>query len=73
MNSLMIGSTGYAVESLQEMLSQCGYDIDITGKYDEKTKQAVSDFQKKEKVAATGIADGRTMTILAMRAAVEPS
>ena len=70
MNSLMIGSTGYAVESLQEMLSSCGYSIDVTGTYDELTKKIVCSFQEKEKIAVTGIADERTLTILAMRAAV---
>ena len=70
MNSLMIGSTGYAVESLQEMLSNCGYSIDVTGTYDELTKRTVCRFQEKEKIAVTGVADERTLTILAMRAAV---
>lgn len=70
MNSLMIGSTGYAVKSLQEMLSQCGYDVEVTETYDEKTKQVVSIFQKDERIAVTGVADERTLTILAMKAAV---
>lgn len=70
MNSLMIGSSGYAVKSLQEMLRDCGYTIDVTGFYDDKTKSIVSDFQEKEKIAVTGVADERTLTTLAMRAAV---
>lgn len=70
MNSLMMGSSGYAVESLQEMLNECGYEIDVTGSYDDMTRQVVSSFQKKEKIAVTGIADERTLTTLAMRSAV---
>lgn len=70
MNSLMIGSTGYAVKSLQEMLRSCGYSIDVNGTYDELTKKTVCSFQEKEKIAVTGVADERTLTILAMKAAV---
>ena len=70
MNSLMIGSSGYAVKSLQEMLRDCGYVIDVTGIYDGLTKQVVCSFQEKEKIDATGIADEQTLTTLAMRAAV---
>ena len=66
----MIGSSGYAVESLQEMLNKCGYTIDINGEFDEKTKKVVCKFQKGERIAVTGVADERTLTILAMRAAV---
>ena len=70
MNSLIMGSSGYAVKSLQEMLRDCGYTIDVTGIYDDGTKQVVCSFQEKEKIAVTGVADERTLTILAMRAAV---
>ena len=70
MNSLMRGSTGYAVESLQEMLCTCGYIVDINGNYDNTTEQVVCRFQEKEKIAVTGIADERTQIVLAMRAAV---
>ncbi len=70
MNSLMVGSSGYAVESLQDMLNECGNEIDVTGSYDDMTRQVVSSFQKKEKIVVTGIADERTLTTLAMRSAV---
>lgn len=73
MNSLIMGSSGYAVESLQDMLSDCGYTIDVTGHFDDMTRQAVCSFQKKEKIDVTGIADERTLTILAMRAATSPT
>ncbi len=70
MNSLMVGSSGYAVESLQEMLNKCGYEIDVTGHYDDMTRQVVRSFQQKEKITVTGVADERTLTTLAMRSAV---
>ena len=69
MTPMMTGSEGYAVQSLQEMLNTCGYETDITGRYDRDTKESVIRFQENESLAATGIADERTQLALAMRAA----
>ena len=64
------GSSGYGVESLQEMLQGLGFYIGrITGSYDTATERAVRDFQQENLMQPTGIADDRTLLIVAMRAA----
>ena len=66
---MMLGSTGYGVEALQEMLQGLGYEINVTGTFDETTKKAVCAFQQKEGIDCTGVANDKTQMILAMRAA----
>lgn len=45
-----IGSSGDDVGNLQEILSKLGYDVDVTGEYDEKTIDAVFKFQFDHKI-----------------------
>ena len=64
------GSSGYAVESLQKMLTGLGfYHEGISGSFDAATEKAVCAFQEKNLLLPTGIADERTLLIVAMRAA----
>jgi N-acetyl-anhydromuramyl-L-alanine amidase AmpD len=46
-NILGFGSVGIAVVELQRRLSHLGYAVNISGFFDEKTEEAVADFQKK--------------------------
>ena len=71
MNVLKHGAEGYAVQSLQEMLSQLElYQGGATGVFDENTAAAVRAFQEKNHMDATGIADDRTLLTLAMQCAI---
>ena len=59
------GDTGQPVEALQSMLGLYGYDIDINGVFDEKTRSVVKAFQRhfrQEKV--DGVADHSTIETL---------
>ncbi|WP_299473467.1 N-acetylmuramoyl-L-alanine amidase [uncultured Roseibium sp.] len=59
------GDSGQPVEALQSMLGLYGYDIDINGVFDSKTKQVVTAFQRhfrQDKV--DGVADHSTIETL---------
>ncbi|WP_204102247.1 MULTISPECIES: peptidoglycan-binding protein [Spirulina sp. CCY15215] len=57
-SQLKPGDEGDIVMELQNRLKQLGhYEGDATGKYDEKTKEAVAKFQTSQKLAPTGIFD----------------
>ena len=59
------GDSGQPVEALQSMLGLYGYDIDITGQFDEKTRNVVTAFQRhfrQEKV--DGVADQSSINTL---------
>ncbi len=43
---LKIGAGGEKVEELQAMLASYGYDIGVSGRYDEKTEKVVAAFQR---------------------------
>lgn len=59
------GSSGEKVRELQARLAQIDwYEGAITATYDEKTKEAVTGFQGKRSIAATGIVDQATWTSL---------
>ena len=63
--SMRKDSTGDAVIRLQERLSELGYYTgEITGTYDTATKKAVTAFQKKVKITASGVADAATQQAL---------
>ena len=69
--ALVRGSRGYAVSSLQEMFHQLGfYTETISDKYNDATEKAVARFQEANGLAVTGVADDRTLTIVAMKCAV---
>jgi len=51
---------GKDVKALQAALNEIGYDISITGTYDEGTTWAITDFQLQESLQATGIYNAGT-------------
>lgn len=56
-----LGDQGEDIRILQEILKAHGYNIQTSGKYDEATRQAVIDFQIKNKIGADGIVGVQTM------------
>lgn len=59
------GDEGYRVKALQQGLEELGfYRKAIDSKYGSGTAQAVSDFQKENKLAQTGIADAALQHLL---------
>lgn len=61
----MLGATGSEVLALQQALSRYGYDISISGQYDNKTMDAVAAFQRHFRPERVdGIADYSTLTTL---------
>ncbi|MBS3649171.1 N-acetylmuramoyl-L-alanine amidase [Pseudaminobacter sp. 19-2017] len=63
--SLVSGSAEEPVRDFQRMLSRYGYDIDITGTYDQRTATIVSAFQRHFRPARVdGVADVSTTKTL---------
>ncbi len=62
---LEIGDTGSDVEDLQRRLKNLGYfNGTATGYFGPQTSDAVQRFQRENRLAATGIADARTLNAL---------
>jgi N-acetylmuramoyl-L-alanine amidase len=62
---LSVGDTGEPVEALQSMLGLYGYEIAVTGCFDEATKQVVTAFQRHFRPErADGIADASSIQTL---------
>ena len=62
---LFMGDRGEPVEALQSMLSIYGYDIEITGFFDEKTRIVVEAFQLHFRpIRVDGVADRSTIETL---------
>lgn len=59
------GATGASVANIQKRLRAAGFDPKRTsGTFDERTAGAVKAFQRKSKLPATGIVDGKTWKAL---------
>ena len=58
---LQLGDRGRDVQIVQELLKNRGYELEASGVYDEATKKAVKDFQKKTNQAQDGIVGAVTM------------
>ena len=58
---LQKGDRGRDVQILQELLKIHGYNLETSGEFDEATKTAVKDFQKKTKQSQDGIIGAKTM------------
>ena len=58
---LQKGDRGRDVQILQELLKIRGYKVETNGEFDEATKTAVKDFQKKTNQAQDGIVGAKTM------------
>lgn len=58
---LQRGDKGRDVQVVQELLKNRGYNIGTTGEFDEATRMAVVDFQKKTGQSQDGIVGAKTM------------
>lgn len=54
------GSKGEGVETLQRLLKEAGYDIEVDGDFGRGTRSAVRDFQSKEGLVVDGVVGERT-------------
>ena len=59
-SQLSYGSKGSDVKTLQELLNQNGYSLDVDGIFGSKTQAAVKDYQTKNNLAVDGIAGNET-------------
>ena len=59
-SQLSYGSKGSDVKTLQELLNQNGYSLDVDGVFGSKTQAAVKDYQTKNKLQVDGIAGHET-------------
>ncbi|MBQ0038759.1 MAG: peptidoglycan-binding protein [Clostridiales bacterium] len=66
------GSTGSAVRKLQTALNKKGYTLDVDGIFGDKTRAAVRDYQKKNKLLLDGIAGNETWSHL-MQSVTKPT
>jgi peptidoglycan hydrolase-like protein with peptidoglycan-binding domain len=55
------GDTGTAITKMQEALKQKSFDVDVTGKFDDRTKKAIESFQKQHNIFKDGIAGPETL------------
>lgn len=55
------GDEGAVVAHLQRVLRQEGHDVDVSGRFDERTEAGVRAFQRARRQRVTGIADTRTL------------
>ena len=61
----MLGATGDEVLALQQALARYGYDVSISGRYDNRTMDAVAAFQRHfRQELVDGVADHSTLTTL---------
>ena len=58
---LQLGDRGRDVQVLQELLKIRGYNVETSGEFDEATKTAVKDFQKKTGQSQDGVVGAKTM------------
>ena len=59
-SQLSYGSKGSDVKTLQELLNQNGYSLDVDGIFGSKTQEAVEDYQTKTNLKVDGIAGNET-------------
>jgi N-acetylmuramoyl-L-alanine amidase len=61
----MLGASGDEVSELQQALARYGYDVPVTGRYDNKTVDVVAAFQRHFRPEQVdGVADASTFTTL---------
>lgn len=58
------GDKGEDVKKLQELLNELGYEIKVDGDYGRGTKEAVRDFQQKNKLDADGNFGPKTAEVM---------
>lgn len=59
-SQLSYGSSGDDVKTLQKMLNNNGYSLDVDGNFGPKTQAAVKEYQKKNNLAVDGIVGKNT-------------
>ncbi|MFW5847586.1 MAG: peptidoglycan-binding protein [bacterium] len=64
METLKVGSRGDSVKTLQSLLIDNGYNLQIDGIFGENTEDTVMDFQKSNSMAVDGIVGPNTWTAL---------
>jgi peptidoglycan hydrolase-like protein with peptidoglycan-binding domain len=65
------GSSGNDVKTLQEMLNNNGYSLDVDGNFGSKTQAAVKDYQKKNNLTVDGIVGSNTWGALTSNTAAQ--
>jgi peptidoglycan hydrolase-like protein with peptidoglycan-binding domain len=68
-DTLQGGSSGAEVQQLQQQLHDLGYQVGVTGEYDEQTVEAVKLFQQSQGMQETGTAEPELQNVLAEQAA----
>lgn len=58
------GDQAGRIRKAQEELRRLGYPVEPTGEADDSTRQATADYQKANKLPATGDLDDSTMELL---------
>ncbi len=72
--SLLRGSTGTNVKTLQQLLNRAGFDTDgVDGDFGPVTRKAVQDFQRSKGLPVDGIAGPATLTALQKAPAAAPT
>ncbi|NJO59692.1 MAG: hypothetical protein HC836_15715 [Richelia sp. RM2_1_2] len=64
METLRVGSKGDSVRSLQLLLNQRGYTVDVDGVFGDESEDAIIDFQTKAKLNADGVVGEMTWNAL---------
>ena len=59
-SQISYGSSGDDVKTLQELLNQNGYSLDVDGRFGPKTRAAVEDYQTKNNLKVDGIVGTNT-------------
>jgi len=63
-DSFQLGDSGPEVAELQQRLVALGYQLPVTGSYDEETYESIKSYQQYCGVEVTGIADPNTLSYL---------
>lgn len=69
--TIQLGDQGNDVAEIQSTLADLGYDLVSDGDFGPGTAQVVREFQKKNRLAATGFIDKKTYAVLMGRAMPE--
>ena len=69
---LELGSSGNDVRALQTRLKALGYTVNVNGRYDEATRDAVGLFQKRNGLYVDGVAGAKTQAALFSDSALGP-
>lgn len=71
MNLLRLKDVENDVITLQQLLCQWGYTVDVTSIFDEQTDMAVRRFQKDQRLSSDGIVGNKTWNVLQDKSSME--